>query len=905
MTKIVDEFEPKPESLPETLRSHWARPSRKSPRTGDRDGHPGLGASLARSISLTNTGDAIAQNGGIANTGYIESLTVLQQPATISWPVSIGRIPPLASAFQPRATVRELITTSLGAEGTILVQAGNTSSGGILAGGGGVGKTQLGSWYASQAIRQGTELVIWVDASVPGGIPAVFADAGQRLRVPGTIGHENTVEKDASAFLDWLQTTPRTWFVVLDDIAEPQQAATWWPVSHMGTGSTLATTRRRDEILFAAGRRRVEIDVYRPAEALDYLSQRVANAGKGYLVDAMAPTLAKELGYLPLALSHVAAFLISQRTTTSEYLAMYRAAESRLDKLMSGDPDNPASTPITVNLLLALDADSSRNERVGSLRPAAAIASMLSPAGHPTAVWAATPVLRFLSDAHPAGAGLTRALKVLDQYSLVTIDDQPTLPTVRMHALTARAIREQLTQDEARTAARAVASALLEIWPDREHEQPELAAVLRANSAVVAEIDAATGHSLWKAGGEGLPLARRAIQSWITAGQYPDAISHAASAISAATSVYGTEHVTTAIAHIDIIGAYQSAGALADATRVGEKVLEKLLATLGPDDANSLEAQNSLGVAHRQAGNSDRAIELLEQASEGRRRLLGPDSSDALESRNNVAVAYWNAGRITEAITLHEQILVDRSRILGAEHPGTIESQNNLAVAYWQEGRYFEAVTLGKKTVDDRIRLLGADHPRTLESQHNLTSFYHAAGLNAEAVALGELTLQGHIRVMGADNHRTLNSRHVLAVVYLGAGLTDKAILEEERAVADCLRVLGTNHRYTLAAEANLSACYIQAGQTMKAVELAEGVVDKQVRSFGANHPNTLRSQVILAVGYRQAGRFADAVALGERTVEVCQMSLRRDHPQTLSAIAELAKARQRLGSHAIGRSST
>lgn len=843
-----------------------------------------------RTVTVTNTGVATATNGGIANSGFIESLTVVRSPPQVPWPISIGRVPPLASAFQPRASAHRVIGTDRDkSAGAVLTSSESISPQEVLAGGGGVGKTQLAAWYADQAIRGGADLVIWVDASIAGAIPSTFARAGRQLRVPGVIGHENPIDEDAAAFLDWLQSTRRRWLIVLDDVVHPPQAAEWWPVSRTGTGWTLATTRRRDEVLFAAGRRRIDVDVYAPQEALNYLNQRISGAGKAHLLDEGASELARELGYLPLALSHAAAYILSQQTPTSTYLSLFRAEGVHLDQLMGGDPDNWASTTITITLLLALSAENGVERSGSPLRRAAMFASALSPVGHPSALWETQAAEAFIKgDASPRQELLT-----LDRYSLLTIDSRSAVPTARMHALTARAVRERYAGPEASEAAKAAALAVLELWPDNEHEHPLMATLLRGNATAVAEVDRALGNPLWAGRDPGLPLSRRVIRSWIEFGQYREAVGHAKSAISAAESMFGKKHEVVAVASVTLVDAYRAAGELDAAISLGQRAVAALHELLGAHDVHTLEGQNALAVAYRQAGKRHLALELAAAVFHGRRKVLGPDDPDTLESQNNVAVAYWDAGRLGEAIELHEQVLDRRSRVLSNDHPSTLESRNNLAVAYWQDGRYLEAVSLGQEVVDDRLRLLGAGHPKTLESQHNLSSFYRDAGMNAEAVVLGEIALAGHVDVLGPDNHRTLNSRHVLSVGYLMAGRVADAIAEEERAVADCLRVLGADHRYTLAARANLAACYAQAGRANEAVELAEHVVADHTKSLGAGHPNTLRAQIVLATCYRRAGRLDMAHSLSERTVADCERFLRTGHPHTVAALSELSEARE------------
>jgi hypothetical protein len=209
----------------------------------------------------------------------------------------------------------------------------------VLSGGGGVGKSQLAASYAIEAVRDGVDLVVWVDASAPNGLVTAFAQAAGRVQAPDTTGRPGDLEEDARAFLGWAATTDRSWLVVLDDITDPDHAAVWWPVSHTGTGWVLSTTRRRDAVLSGGGRRIIDVDVYTPDEAITYLTQRLTDAGKAHLLDDQALALAQALGHLPLALSHATAYMITQRVGCAAYLDLYTASTEQLDKLFPGDPD--------------------------------------------------------------------------------------------------------------------------------------------------------------------------------------------------------------------------------------------------------------------------------------------------------------------------------------------------------------------------------------------------------------------------------------------------------------------------------------------------------------------------------------------------------------------------------------
>ncbi|WP_345983791.1 hypothetical protein [Streptomyces sp. DSS69] len=92
---------------------------------------------------------------------------------------------------------------------------------------------------------------------------------------------------------------------------------------------------------------------------------------------------------------------------------------------------------------------------------------------------------------------------------------------MRIHALTARAVRESLTADELARAAGAAADALLEVWPEVVQVRPELAAVLRANT------DALADHApdiLWDP--DGHPVLFRAGTSLLDTGLAAPAVTY-------------------------------------------------------------------------------------------------------------------------------------------------------------------------------------------------------------------------------------------------------------------------------------------------------------------------------------------------------------------------------------------
>ena len=627
--------------------------------------------------TVTDSGSARADRGGVANPGIIIGDVRSEYhehrhytPTVPTWPMLVGQPPALASAFQPRQGVREKIQRARdhGADVVLTQHDVHAAQAGtrVLAGGGGVGKSQMAAWFAHRAHEQHTaDLVLWVTASSPEQILTGYARAAARVGVPGADGADPAA--DAAGFWEWLHTTVRSWLIILDDVTEPAHLARWWPPQRP-TGWTLATTRRRDAALATGGRQRVDIDVYSPGESAAYLSKRLTDAGHADLLDTGVSGLAAAVGHLPLALSHAAAYMIDQEVGCADYLARYTAA-TQVAEVMPADSDPDGyGRPVALTLLLALDV-AERANPAGLARPALAVAAVLDPDGHPGSLWATAAITSYLSEC--AGLSVTAeqadlALRLLHRYGLLTHTRGDGPRAVRVHALTARAAREATTLDLA-TVTRAAADALLNLWPQHDHATTDLVEALRTNTTTLAGI---AGDLLWRP--DRHPLLYRAGNSLLRSGLHTSA------------------------------------------TTYWRRMVDDAVRLLGEEHPDTLSARANLAASYLRAGRTDDAITILEKVVDDRVRLLGEEHPDVISARANLATSYWRAGRTGDAITIEEKVVDDAVRLLGEEHPHALSAWANLAASYWQAGRSGDAITILEKVVDDAVRLLGEEHPHTV-----------------------------------------------------------------------------------------------------------------------------------------------------------------------------------------------
>jgi len=697
----------------------------------------------------------------------------------------------------------------------------------------------LAAWYAHQAVSAKTDLVLWINAAQPGAVVGRYAQAASRVQAPGVDG---SVDGNARAFLEWLMHTKRSWLIVLDDISDLEAMGEWWPSRQTGNGWVLATTRRRDAVLSDGGRGVIDVDVYTSAESLSYLSERLTTAGSAHLLDSGCEPLTAALEHLPLAFSLAAAYMIDQDVTCQDYLGLFSQRLRLEDVLPPADGSKSHNRQIAVTLLLAMDSVTSVDP-LGLAMPMLQLAAMLDPAGHPDAFWATAPVIRYLTahcNAPPDGRQVTAqqahaALRLLRKYSLITHERKPGARGVRIHALTARAVRETVPAVDLPASARACAEGLLCLWPEPEHTSPELAGVLRSNVGALLTV---AGDLLWQ------PMAHEVLyhagNSFLISGLHKTAITFWRTIIDTSKRLLGPKHPDELRARARLAVSYQGAGRIKDGMITGEKVTADMAQRLGTDHPQTLRAQAILAGSYWQLERTNEAVTMAEHVAAMMTQVLGPEHRDTRRARNNLALVYEMTGRIDEAIVIAEQVVIDMIQTLGPEDPDTLRARGNLAVFYRDADRVEEATLLQERITADMAQTFGFYHPDTLQARENLALVYGLAQRTDEAIVLAEQVIEDMNRDLGSQHPETMLTRTALAGFYLDAGRTSEALTLAEQVTADLMRVYGPDHSVTLNAKKTLARAYQQAGRTAEALTLAEQVTANMTRILGTTHPDTL-----------------------------------------------------------------
>jgi hypothetical protein len=825
-------------------------------READRSAHPYL-AILCRNI-IAQYGFR-AENNGAKNTIlhpswnrfwttelFTSALTQQDAPSNDDpspWPRRLGPLPQPAAARLERPVDQELADALTPGSTAVVCQ--------VLSGMGGIGKTQIAAHYAYQCWNdRGADLLLWVNAATRESITTAYAHAGSEF----CCADPSDRDRATAAFLAWLDSAkgPR-WLIVLDDLTDPDDLRGLWPPTN-GRGRTIVTTRRRDAALETASRQRIDVGLYTPEQALQYLTGRLSRPE--LLVEAAE--LAADLGYLPLALAQAAVYILDQPgTTCASYRTLLADRTLTLEQLSPELLPDDYSHTIAAALQLAIE-HADQYEPTGLASALLAIASLLDPAGIPTNLFTA---LQFKAqswddpteqregkDSGPptlSSRKVTDSLARLHRLNLVDYDGT----TIRIHTLVQRARRDQLDDDQFDAAARATADALDMIWPEVENDLA-YSASLRANVAHLREHaqEALLTHQAHS-------VLFRLGMSLGESGLFGDARQHFEDLRRICEDTFGPDHVDTLMARNNLASWQGYAGDPASAIAAFEGLLADLLRVLGPDHPGTLSTRHNLALWQAESRNAASAVDVYTELLTDQLRVLGPDDPRTLTTRNNLAMAQGYAGDAVGAVATLVELLADRLRVLGPDNPGTLLTRLNLASLRGNTGGTVGAVAAFEELLPDTLRALGPDHQYTLKTRNSLARWRSESGDAAGAADAFAALLADQLRVLGSDHPDTLATRHNLASCRQEAGDTAGAVDAYMELLADQLRVLGSDHPRTLATRHNLASCRGETGDVTASVVALKDLLADQLRTLGPDYPLTVTTRNNLAHWQEQVER--------------------------------------------------
>jgi tetratricopeptide (TPR) repeat protein len=616
---------------------------------------------------------------------------------------------------------------------------------------GGMGKTTLAAEYAYR--NAGLFAGVWwapaqERALLVGSLAALAGRLDPRLE------DEPDHVKAAHAGLTRLARSGLPFLLIYDNVQSPDSVRDLLPTAG---ARVLLTTRWSDWGGQAVVLKLGELSPDAAAEFLQKRAHRTDVAG--------ADSLAKALGFLPLALDHAAAYC---RLTGSSFNSYRDKIDERIMRAPKG-----VAYPASVAATFGLAAEQAASE-CAEATEVLGFFSYLATERIPVDLIHAT-----IAD-EEARAEALMALAAVSLIEYVALDDGA--QGVTLHRLVQAAMRAGLAERGfAATFIGRATVRLTEVFPKDALGDPTVwsrCAVLLPH--VLALRDHA-GEEWESCAAAGNLLA--ATTSYLHGrGDHRDAEPLARQAIEIAEHIFGREHPDVIHRLGALANLLRDTGRYAEAEALYREGLTTCERTPGRAQTEVAGLLNNLALLLWNSGRYVEAEPLSQKALAITQIAEGNNELAFSTSLTNRANLLKNTGRLVEAEPMFRQAIAIGERTLGHDHPTVVASRNNLGSLLRDTGQYSEAELLYRDSLEIEKRIFGHEHPNIGTSLSSLARLLRYMNRHAEAELLARDALEIFRRDLGPGHPLIGRAQENLARILLQSGRVAEAIKEAEAA---------------------------------------------------------------------------------------------------------------------------
>ncbi|MCL1808214.1 MAG: toll/interleukin-1 receptor domain-containing protein [Clostridiales bacterium] len=555
------------------------------------------------------------------------------------------------------------------------------------------------------------------------------------------------------------------------------------------------------------------IKVFSATRAVAFLRNRLegTNALAAVSFEKDALTLVEELGRLPLALEHTAAYMIENKETCEGYMSLWSVNKKLevLDKNIShDDPKNLIAKTWQIS--------------IGKVKMASAfqffnLCAYFAPDDIPFNVF--LDGRGMLPDELQEAASIGRLMHndiigELKQYSLIDFNrygDKEILISIHRLIQEVMVDEHKKSRDETwlRSCLNMAYTAFKCDYTNRKSRDdfikiaPHIQNIAKHAEAILNDDDAKKKIA-W--------LHSEVGNGFYYSGDYGTALEWHHKALAIREKVLGKEHPDTAESYNNIACVYDSQSDYGTALEWHRKALAIREKVLGKEHPDTAASYNNIALVYYRQGDYGTALEWHHKALAISEKVLGEEHPSTAESYNNIASVYYSQGDYGTALEWHHKALTIREKALGEEHPSTAASYSNIALVYYSQGDYVKALELYLKALAIREKALGEEHPSTAVSYDNIASVYYNQGDYGTALEWHHKALAISEKVLGKEHPSTAESYNNIASVYCSQGDYGKALELYSKCYPIMLQRLGEKHPKTITVRSNMKSAYNSAG---------------------------------------------------------------------------------------------
>jgi len=510
-----------------------------------------------------------------------------------------------------------------------------------------------------------------------------------------------------------------------------------------------------------------------------------------------AAELAEELGHLPLALDHAAAYCLRLGETYSKYLQLFRSDKKRLHAEHPLD-DTQKTILTTWNIALG----KIKNEGASQLLELCAFFA----ADNIDREWfteAHNVLPEPLRDIVQDRIKFNEILKEVTDYSLVKLDSGK----MSMHRL----LQDVVYKEEPVGSFVLCFAILYKIKKYNFSTSESRAAFVALSPHIISVIKHFKSYNWLETGL--VSIVKPVLELHIFLGHgfdefanYHEALKWYEEAFVICKKVFGEEHLFIAKIYNSIASIYSHQSNYEEALKWYKKALALYEKVLGIEDSATATVYNNIATIYNYQANYTEALKWFEKALDIYEKTLGKEHPHTASTYNNIATIYINQADYSVALKWCRKALVIHEKVLGKEHPCTATTYNNMALFYHKQDNYSEALKWYERAQAIIEKALGKEHPRTASAYNNIAALYGSQGNYPKSLEWFEKARVIFEKLLGEEHSYTATIYHNIADLHDRQGKYLDALKLFERALLIREKVLGKEHPDTATLYKNIAA---------------------------------------------------------------------------------------------------
>ncbi|CAF0880744.1 unnamed protein product [Adineta ricciae] len=237
---------------------------------------------------------------------------------------------------------------------------------------------------------------------------------------------------------------------------------------------------------------------------------------------------------------------------------------------------------------------------------------------------------------------------------------------------------------------------------------------------------------------------------------------------------------------------------------LAEKILQRHLNELPPNDPSLRRVYWSLGMVTRDKGDYDASLKWFEKSLEIYMKANSSDYVTIGNLYNWIGLTHWKKNDNERALEYYKKAIALFEEAHAEDHPDMAHIYNNIGIIYQNQKKYHDALVYYEKSLNIDEKHLPADHPNIAKSYNNLGCIYDALGQYDLAMERYSRALRIQEKSLPREHPDIALSYGNIGVIHEKKGEWREALVNYEKAAEIYRSSLSPQHPYVIEVNENI-----------------------------------------------------------------------------------------------------